>query len=278
MLTLEEYIAKRKKEDGVNEFDLNARNENMQIAVNYVFEFFNQYLDELVIESDTVLNNERLQKYRKQLHKYEPDIQDWLVNIYNEYDKQLQRSIISLIKKEELFLLCHTDSEFRSLSYDCYAGLVKKNSFLKGQTEMLYIFIKDYHQIVSQPDTDINSVFIAEEINEWVEKAWLKYKVNLFAFASDWVSRFFNNEDKWPVKHRIKSDETWIKYDYDIKQKSNLFNIDLFYKKVSNKPFLRGKKQYLEILLMYFWINEIDDSQADYWEEYLAKVLPQEEI
>ncbi|MEN2468109.1 hypothetical protein [Ornithinibacillus sp. JPR2-1] len=273
MLTLEEYIAKRKKEDSINEFDLDARNENMQISVNYVLEFFNQYLDELNIESDTVLNIERLQKYRKQLRKYEPDIQDWLVNIYNEYDKQLQRSIISLLKKEELFLLCHTDNEFRELSYDCYAGLLKKNPFLKGQTEMLYRFIKDYHQIASLPDTDINSVYIAEEINEWVEKTWLNYQVNLFEFASNWVSRFFNNEDKWPIKHRIKSDETWMKYDYDIKQKSNLFNINLFYKKVSNKPFLRGKKQFLEILLMYSWINEIDDSQADYWEEYLTKVL-----
>lgn len=100
MLTLEEYIAKRKKEDGINEFDLDERNENMRVSVNYVFEFFNQYLDELEIESGTVLNNERLQKFRNQLHKYEPEIQDWLVNIYNEYDKHLQRSIISLLKKE----------------------------------------------------------------------------------------------------------------------------------------------------------------------------------
>lgn len=187
--------------------------------------------------------------------------------------EQLQRSIISLLKKEELFLLCYTDSEFRSLSYDCYASLIKKKPFLKGQTEMLYRFIKDYHQITSQPDTDINSIFIAEEINDWVEKAWLKYKVNLFVFASDWVSRFFDNEDKWPVKHRRKSRETWRKYEYDIKQKSNLFNINLFYKKVSNKPFLRGKKQYLELLLIYSWIKEIDHSQSDYWEEYLVQVL-----
>lgn len=87
---------------------MDARNENMQISVNYIFEFFNQYLDEQDIESFTVLNNERLQKFRHQLRIYEPDIQDWLVNIYNEYDKQLQRSIISLLKKEELFLLYHT--------------------------------------------------------------------------------------------------------------------------------------------------------------------------
>lgn len=274
LLTLEEYIAKRKREDRINEFDMEAKNENMQISVNYVFEFYNQYLEELEIDSNTVLNNERLQRYKKQLHMYELEIQDWLVNIYDEYDKFLHRSIINFLKKEELFLLYYKESEFRTVSYDCYAGIVKNNPFLKGQTEMLYRFIKDYHQVVSQPSNDINSVYIAEEVNQWVEKTWLKYKVNLFAFASDWVSRFFDNKDSWPVNHRVKSEDPWIKYEYDVQQKSNLFNINLFYKKVSNKPFLRGKKQYLEILLMYFWFNDIDDSQADYWEEYMAKVLP----
>lgn len=77
---------------------------------------------------------------------------------------------------------------------------------------MLYKFIKEYHQIVSQPKADINTIFVAEEINEWVEKVWLKYKVNLFMFASDWVNRFYDNKEKWPTKHRIKSNETWKKW------------------------------------------------------------------
>ena len=45
MLKLEEYIAKRKKEDGMDEFDKSKRSENTKMAVNYVFEYFNQYID-----------------------------------------------------------------------------------------------------------------------------------------------------------------------------------------------------------------------------------------
>lgn len=44
MLRFEEYIARRKKEDQLNEFDVNARPENIKICVNYVFEYFNSYL------------------------------------------------------------------------------------------------------------------------------------------------------------------------------------------------------------------------------------------
>lgn len=37
MLTIEEYISIRKKEDGINEFNKEEQNENMRLCVNYVF-------------------------------------------------------------------------------------------------------------------------------------------------------------------------------------------------------------------------------------------------
>ena len=43
-MTLEEYVIKRKREDGINEFDLEKRMENTRICVNYIFEYFNNYL------------------------------------------------------------------------------------------------------------------------------------------------------------------------------------------------------------------------------------------
>lgn len=243
----------------------------MKKCVDYVFEYFNQYLDVTKMNEQTALNRERLERYKKALSPYEPQIQEWLISIYDQYDKQLNRSIISILKKDELFFLYNSDSEFRSLSYECYAQLVKKNPFLKDQTEQLFLFIKDHHQIQSQPTGHINSIFISDEINQWTEKTWQRYKVNLFAFALDWVSRFFNNEDQWPVKHRIKSNESWRKYEYDFKHKSNLFNLNSLYTRISDKPFIKGKKQFLEVLMMYFWLHEIEGDEENYWQEYLNK-------
>lgn len=65
MLTLEEYIIRRKREDQINEFDKEVRMENLQKCVGYVFEYFNNYLDITKMEERTSLNNERLEKYRK---------------------------------------------------------------------------------------------------------------------------------------------------------------------------------------------------------------------
>ncbi|WP_226536410.1 hypothetical protein [Fictibacillus halophilus] len=272
MLTLEEYIAKRKKEDLINEFDIASKAQNMQTCINYIFEYFNQYLDESKLDEKTVLNEERLEKYKNSLRHYESDIQDWLMEIYDDYDKQLNRSIVSFLKKDDLFYLYNTEQEFRSISYDCYAQLIKKNPFLKGQTEMLFLFIKDQHRIQSEPNIDFQNIYISEKVEEWIHKTWNKYQVNILAFASDYASRFFENEETWDSKHRIKSKDGWRKYEYDYKQKNNLFNINSLFRRISNKTYIKGKKQYLETLLMYYWIHEIDGDKA-YWQEYINKVL-----
>lgn len=272
-MSIEEYIAKRKREDKINEFDIEARLENMQICVNYIFEYFNQYLDINKMNEQTILQEERLLKFKNQLEMYDKDIQDWLVNIYDNYDKHIHRSIISFLKKEPLFLLYHTDEEFRSCSYDCYAQLIKKNPFLKDQTEMLFRFIRDYHRIQSEKEINKPSVFISDDINDWLENTWNKYKVNIWAFATDYASRFFDNDSLWPTKHKIKSNEEWKPYFYDYKQKTNLFNLNSLYTKISKKPFMRGKKQQLEIILMYIWLHEIWGDEDNYWEEYYKKTV-----
>ncbi|MFD1907831.1 hypothetical protein ACFSQ7_33410 [Paenibacillus rhizoplanae] len=99
MLTIEEYMARRKKEDQINEFSLKDRTANMKICVDYVFEYFNQYLDITKMDEQTILNDERLDKYRKSISLYEIEVQDWLVQIYDDHNKQIDRSIGRSLKK-----------------------------------------------------------------------------------------------------------------------------------------------------------------------------------
>ena len=273
MLTIEEYIARRKKEDRLNEFDVNSRLENIRVCANYVFEYFNNYLDITEAEEKTAMLDEKLEKYNKQLHEYEPEVRAWLVSINREFGKHMNRYLGNILKEYDFFLLYNTDSEFRSVSYDCYSQLIKKLPFLKDQTEMFFLFIKDYHRVQSRPA--MNEIpDITEGITEWIENTWTKYHVNIPAFAYDWVNRFYDNEDSWPATHRRKSQESWRKYDYDIKQKSNLFNLDSLYRRMPKKPFTKGKKQEFEVLMMYYWLHQFEGDDDGYWQEYLEKTLP----
>lgn len=274
MLRIEEYIARRKKEDNLNEFDLDAKTQNMKICVDYIFEYFNNYLNTTEAEERTVLHTEKLEKYRKQLAEYDPEVREWAVSMYDEYGKQVHKYIGNMLKENELFFIYNKDSEFRSVSYECYNKLIKKLPFLKEQTEMLFLFIKDYHRVQSQKQFDFRLPVITEAMNDWIEKTWTKRQVNLAAFAYNWINRFYENEDMWPASHRKKSRHTFRKYDYDYKQKSNLFNLNSLYRKMPKKSFIKGRKQEFEILFMYYWLHDMVGDDEGYWDEYLGAVLP----
>ena len=273
MLTIEEYISKRKNEDKLNEFNIGQRIENLRICVDYVFEYFNNYLDITEVEHQTALNTERLNKYRKQIQAYDKEVQDWLVSLYNDHGKYMHRNIGSLLDDNDIFLLNYTESEFRAESYDCYSSLVKKYPFFKNQTEMLYLFIKDYHRVKSSIPTQYTELpYFTQKLSDWVGQTQIKFSVNIIAFCYSYIDRFSNEYEKWSITHRKKSEYLHLPYDYDYKQKKNLFNIDSLYPKISNKPFIKGHKQDLELIMMYYYLHSID-SDEEYWNQYLNKIV-----
>lgn len=274
MISIEEYVAKRKKEDHLNEFDIESRNENIKTCVNYIFEYFNNYLNITELDEKTILKDQKLEKYMQQLKEYDPEVSKWLVDVYSEYGKQLTRYIGNTVKEDMFFYIYDTDKDFRSLSYDCYSKLIKKLPFLRDQTEMLYLSIKEYHRVTSESAFSYQNVYISDEISEWVQMTWSKYQVNVLKFAFDWVEYFSNNEDIWPASHRKKSKYSYRKYDYQYKQANNLFNIDSLYRKMPKRPFSKGRKQEFEILMMYYWLNSIEGDDDGYWQAYLGNVLP----
>jgi len=172
---------------------------------------------------------------------------------------------------DEFYLLYNKDEEFRSLSYECYSKLIKRCPFLHDQTEMLFLFVKD-HQKVQVRDFGVPS--ISEEFDEWIFGAIKKYDVNIAAFARQLINSFWENEDIWPSTYRCKSKYNFRKYDYVIKGNSNLFNLDSLYRRIPKKPFIRGRKQELEVLMMYYWLNEFEEDDEGYWLEYLEAVMP----
>lgn len=39
------------------------------------------------------------------------------------------------------------------------------------------------------------------------------------------------------------------------------------------KVFIKGRKQEFEILMMYFWLHEMEGDEESYWQEYLNQTL-----
>lgn len=282
-MKLEEYIAKRKKEDGINEFDLEKTAENTRICVNYIFEYFNNYLESRDADNETILHLDKIDKYRRLLNEYDLDIQEWLVSLYSSYGNFINRQMKKYLT-DDYFLLYDSEAEFRALSYEVYPKIIKKFKYLEGHSEMIFRFIKDEHRIQSR-FREYDDYYISEEINEWILSTYNKYGVNIYKFCESWVEYFYNNPDMWPKGHKKKSkyydeyhnnrpkyiNESFL-WDYDYKQKSNLFGLDTLYRRMPKKAFIRGRKQDLEIIMMYCWLHCIE-TDIGYWEEYSNKVF-----
>jgi hypothetical protein len=149
---------------------------------------------------------------------------------------------------------------------------------------MVFRFIKDAHRIRNSFHA-YDDFYISDDINEWIYETYNRHGVNIYKFCEEWVHYFFSYPDLWPNGHKKKSKyyEERSKYsgvnlndslfwDYDYKQKSNLFGLDSIYRGMPKKSFVRGKKQELEATLMYCWLHGVERDD-EYWCEYSQTVL-----
>lgn len=282
-MTLEQYILQRKKEDGLNEYNLSKRSENIRICVNYIFEYFDNYLETCPDADKTFQEEKKLDKYRQLISKYSPEIQDWLVDLNVRTGKHINRQLSNMIL-EIYFLLFSTDAEFRSTSYDIYPKAIKKVKELEGEGEMIYRFIRDEHRVRSEFTLNERNTHITDEIDKWIAHTYKKYGVNIFAFCDNWCMYFSRVPDLWEKPRKIRNHEcddllkdgrlslnSDMFWDYNHKGEGELFGLTDLYRDMPKKDFIRGKKQAFEAVMMYWWTHKyVNDVET--WEEYQSQL------
>ncbi len=275
MLSLEEYIHKRKYEDGINEKNKEKRLENLRICTNYVFEYFINYIDSLPEDEKTILHTQKVEKYRERLGNYSPEIREWLVELYAEYGKYVNVTIRNMIE-DDLFLLYDSDAEYRALSYSIYAKAVKKMSFLAGQSENLFNLLKDIHTDDSVLTPFQEEYILPGDLNDWIRKTYNKYGVNLCAFCYSYVGWFWQSPEVWPKNKKSRNEKHPSLYtpkdplywQYDCKPDDNRFNINELYRRLPKKAFLKGRKNDLVAIMMFVWLFEIGGGDDNFWPDF----------
>lgn len=46
-------------------------------------------------------------------------------------------------------------------------------------------------------------------------------------------------------------------------------NINSFYLRYAHKPFIKGHKKQIEVVMMYLWLHQIEEDKENYWDKYL---------
>lgn len=273
MISLEEYIIKRKKEDGVDESSLKNKDQNLQLCVNYVFEYFNAYVNISNIQKEAIENDTKLKRYMHSIEHKEEKVQEWLIKIYKKHNVQINRSIELFLKRDLFFYVENSESAFRKYSYNCYAKLSKKNKFLDEYTEELYLFIKDYYTTSSKNDLEFPFAEFNDKVNKYLEDTWNQYHVNIMRFCSDYADYVYATPESWPSYAKTRT----LYNDYDLhieKIKKNYFNFDMHYKRLEHLPYIKNKKNILLALIMYKWVTEIygeDNTNPEFYENFIAE-------
>lgn len=258
MLLLEQYIEKRKIEDGLNEFDISKKIDNIQICINYIFEYYNHYLAIQGAEERTPAENKLLNKYEHTIRFYSEETQKWLCQIYCETGHKLNMAIERYLDKCPEFFMCYQEHEIRNISYNYYAENVKKKPYIKNRTEELYRIIKEYHNVICEYDEKDDDPEISLEFSKWLRETWEKYSVNLVYAANVYIDEFMDNQAWWPPGTRKKSgyDMPGYEYEYDISKRKNRFGINQYFSRYGDRPFMKGKKRHMELLMLYNWCGK----------------------
>lgn len=270
MITLDEFIKKRLKDDERDLLDLSKKEVNLQDCVNYVFEYFNTYINIDEKQSIQIENDEKLVKYSRQIEKYSSNVQSWLIEVYIQHNKRMNQQIPKLLKNIDTFLLTNSPESFRKYSYKCYSQLIKKYPFMENYIDQLNEFIVDEHRVQNNDyQLEKKELCSNDKIDRFIEKTFEKYNVNLLIWAESYANSFFDYEHMWPAG-------TYDVLEYGkcynpMKAKNNKFNIDNIYSQLSSLPYVRGKKKILEILVMYYWQESIAPVDEKLYEDYMKQ-------
>lgn len=253
MQKLEEYLKARKLEDEMNEFDMQKRQENLKLAVDYCFEYFYGYLDRPELVKHNEEKSIRVRNYREKLAFYDNDVRDWMVLLFKDYNIKID-SLTDRNIEDPTYLLYTEESEYNKLSYSLFARLNKRHPYLIDQTEVFKKFLHEHHDYInSLPEnslyvndfyTDANS----EKLNTWVAEVKKIWHISLPSFAVWYIEAFVKSPDYWDKKRPFLRD-----FEYDIDNSNDLLGIKELYAKTSKKPFIKGfKKELLVLLLMTY--------------------------
>lgn len=269
MFKLEEYIAKRKKEDKIDEFDFKKHSENMASIIKYVTDYFNNYLNLEDYDYEMVKIQQTVDKFKNGIQKNYPETHEYIISYYLDNKIRLDKYVAKAyedMKDNELF---YKEEDYRKV-----AEYVIEKKLNIPMNEMLLsklsIMAREYKQIQSEGPSISEMKELDNSIVDWVKGVYRNYHVNLLNYASEVSYHYYKT---YVATEYDRETETFYHINkYDYRYQENPFDINDIYHRNEHREFIKDNKGELEMLIMYCWLNdEIKD--LDYWPEYVQLSL-----
>ena len=274
MLTIENYIASRKKKDKLDEFDFQKHSENMGAVIQYVMEYFNEYLNLEDYSYEQVKTQQVIDKFKEGIIENFPTTYEFIISYYWSNKKRVDKLVSKAYEEIEDIEIFYLPEDDRKV-----AEYVCKNKLKVVATEELLsniaIMSKEYRESQIEKPSISDMKELDNAISDWVIEVYRKYNVNLLDFAREISYKFYERYVEREYDGQTKTHYYINKYDY--RYQDNPFNINDIYNRNKHREFIDGHKGELEMLIMYFWLLE-DVHDESYWPEYVNLSIENERV
>ncbi|GIN59864.1 hypothetical protein J8TS2_41830 [Lederbergia ruris] len=264
MLKIEEYISMRKRKEKINEFDFTKHSDNMGKIIQFVSEYFNDYLSPEDYNYELIKLQQTIEKSKKTLINQYPNTHGFIEEYYLNKKKRIDTFIKKVCDAQKDIDIFYKENEFLEIAKEVSHRL--SDSELSGEDfSKVVLAVKDYWKYnISKPNRS-EMKGLDNNIVKWVTDSYREFGVNIASYA-------FNIAWKWSdkyVEHKYSRqyDEHYYINSYDYRYQDNPFDIEEEYEKHQDKPFMQGKRDYFEMLVMYSWLFDVLEDTS-YWPEY----------
>lgn len=266
MLTIEDYIVQRKKEDKLDEFVFKNHAHNLAACIRYVTDYYNDYLNYEIYNDELFKLEQTLLKIEKELGNDFPLSKDFVLSFYKDQKVRIDRIVKNQIKNAEYRNLLSTYEDFHTETENIVLSKQYTNLNLNQYHKELTNLARELAlKELEKPNIeDLNR--LDSKLAKWVKETYRNYNVNLFIFARDVALSYHEKYIEYFSDHSGGRGYFVNKYNY--RYIDNPFDIDEIYEENSSKPFISGKKGELEMIIMNVWLNEWVEDYG-YWPEYV---------
>lgn len=274
MLTIEDYIASRKKKDKLDEFDFQKHSENMGTVIQYVMDYFNQYLNLEDYSYEQVKMQQAVDRFKEGIIESFPTMYEFIISYYWENKKRIDKLMFKAseeIEDVELFYLPEDDRKIAEHVCKKKLNVAPTEELLNNIADMA----KEYRETQTEEPYMSDMKELDNAISDWIIEVFRKYKVDLLEYARDISYKFYK---KYVDVEYDRQTETFYHINkYDYRYQDNPFNINDIYNRNRHREFIEGHKGELEMLIMYYWLFE-DVHDQDYWPEYVKLCIESERV
>ncbi|MEK3735213.1 hypothetical protein MKX64_22645 [Paenibacillus sp. FSL M8-0334] len=266
MLPVEQYIAKMKKKDKLNEFNFQNHAENMTTVIKYVMDYFNTYLDPEAFDYERIKIEQSALKIEQEIGSGFPRSKDFIIDYYKRTKSRIDktfRSWLDELKYVDLFN-CKEDYE-NAVDKFCTSHKMKGKG-IEQYKDRLIVLTEEIRENDNEQPSISGFKYLDSSLIAWVKQVYRVYKVNLFQFAESYIRPYY--EEYVELIYNREQEQFYYINRYNHRYNNNPFDIDEMYEDNRHRPFIDGRKGELEMLIMYVWIFE-DVHDTDYWPEYV---------